>query len=54
IIYMATNFLPPSGRDVITVNPKTGEIRLTGALDFEEVRIFDFRIEAKDKGWPPL
>uniref|UniRef100_A0A8C5U485 Cadherin domain-containing protein n=1 Tax=Malurus cyaneus samueli TaxID=2593467 RepID=A0A8C5U485_9PASS len=23
-------------------------------LDFEEVRVFDFRIEARDKGWPPL
>ncbi|XP_065546590.1 protocadherin alpha-2-like isoform X9 [Lathamus discolor] len=52
--YTVTNFLPLSGKDVITVNPKTGEIRLTGALDFEEVNIFDFRIEAKDKGTPPL
>ncbi|NXO60446.1 PCDAB protein, partial [Aramus guarauna] len=52
--YRATSFIPLSGRDVITVNPKTGEIRLTGALDFEEVSIFDFRIEARDKGTPPL
>ncbi|NWH24874.1 PCDA9 protein, partial [Grus americana] len=54
LTYSATNFIPLSGRDVITVNPKTGEIRLTGALDFEEVTIFHFRIEATDKGWPPL
>ncbi|NXT58760.1 PCDAB protein, partial [Pluvianellus socialis] len=54
VTYTATNFVPPSGRDVITVNPKTGEIHLTGALDFEEVSIFDFRIEARDKGTPPL
>ncbi|XP_068273336.1 LOW QUALITY PROTEIN: protocadherin alpha-8-like [Nyctibius grandis] len=54
VTYTATNFIPLSGRDVISVNPKTGEIRLTGALDFEEVTVFDFRIEARDKGTPPL
>ncbi|NXS77065.1 PCDAB protein, partial [Pandion haliaetus] len=54
VTYRASNFIPLSGRDVITVNAKTGEVRLTGALDFEEVSIFDFRIEARDKGWPPL
>ncbi|NXR06553.1 PCDAC protein, partial [Semnornis frantzii] len=54
LTYTATNFIPPSGRDVISVNPQTGEIRLKGALDFEEVSMFDFRIEARDKGWPPL
>ncbi|NXS50433.1 PCDAB protein, partial [Balaeniceps rex] len=54
VTYTATNFFPLSGKDVITVSPKTGEIRLKGALDFEEVSIFDFRIEARDKGWPPL
>ncbi|XP_065546874.1 protocadherin alpha-2-like [Lathamus discolor] len=52
--YSAINFFPLSGKDVITVNPKTGEIRLKGALDFEEVSVFDFRIEARDKGTPPL
>ncbi|NXB18038.1 PCDAC protein, partial [Rhagologus leucostigma] len=54
VTYTVTNFIPPSGRDVISVNPNTGEIHLTGALDFEEVNIFDFRIEARDQGWPPL
>ncbi|NWS50835.1 PCDAC protein, partial [Probosciger aterrimus] len=54
VTYMVTNFFPVSGKDVITVNPKTGEIRLTGALDFEEVNVFNFRIEARDKGTPPL
>ncbi|XP_053812882.1 LOW QUALITY PROTEIN: protocadherin alpha-13-like [Vidua chalybeata] len=54
MIFTATSFIPPSGRDLISVNPKTGEIRLTAALDFEEVSIYDFRIEARDQGWPPL
>ncbi|XP_066416496.1 protocadherin alpha-13-like [Molothrus aeneus] len=54
IIFTATSFIPPSGRDVISVNPKTGEIHLTAPLDFEEVSVFDFRIEATDQGTPPL
>ncbi|XP_032558663.1 protocadherin alpha-2-like [Chiroxiphia lanceolata] len=54
VTYSVTNFFPPSGKDVISVNEKTGEIHLTGALDFEEVSMFDFRIEARDQGWPPL
>ncbi|NXF75666.1 FAT4 protein, partial [Sclerurus mexicanus] len=54
LTYTATNFMPASGRDVISVNPKTGEIYLADTLDFEEISIFDFRIEARDQGWPPL
>ncbi|NXX23847.1 PCDGL protein, partial [Podargus strigoides] len=54
VTYTATSFIPQSGRNVIDINPKTGEIHLTGALDFEEVSVFDFRVEARDKGTPPL
>ncbi|NXM18277.1 PCDGL protein, partial [Ploceus nigricollis] len=54
VTFTATSFIPSSGRDVISVNPKTGEIHLTAALDFEEVSIFDFRIEVRDQGTPPL
>ncbi|XP_062443670.1 protocadherin alpha-8-like [Rhea pennata] len=54
VTYTATHFLPLLGKDVISVNPNTGEIRLTAPLDFEEDKVFDFRIEARDKGSPPL
>ncbi|NXP43073.1 PCDAC protein, partial [Leiothrix lutea] len=54
VTYTVTNFNPPSGRDVISINPKTGEIHLTAALDFEEVNVFNFRVEARDQGTPPL
>ncbi|NXG48576.1 PCDA2 protein, partial [Psilopogon haemacephalus] len=54
VTYTATNFFPPSAGDVISVNPETGEIRLKGTLDFEEVTDFAFRIEARDKGTPSL
>ncbi|NXN98032.1 PCDA2 protein, partial [Rhinopomastus cyanomelas] len=54
VTYTATSFIPASGKDVISVNPETGEIHLRGALDFEEISVFDFRIEARDRGTPPL
>ncbi|XP_063025269.1 protocadherin alpha-8-like [Melospiza melodia melodia] len=54
VTYTVTNFIPPSGKEVISINPNTGEIHLTGSLDFEEVKVFNFRIEARDKGTPPL
>ncbi|NXH38934.1 PCDGL protein, partial [Dicaeum eximium] len=54
LTFAATSYIPLSGRNVISVNPTTGEIHLTAALDFEEVSIFDFRIEARDQGTPPL
>ncbi|NXB18039.1 PCDAB protein, partial [Rhagologus leucostigma] len=54
VTYTVTNVIPPSGRDAISINPNTGEIHLTGALDFEEVNIFNFRVEARDQGTPPL
>ncbi|NWI90634.1 PCDAB protein, partial [Pitta sordida] len=54
VTYTATNFLPPNGRDVISVNAKTGEIRLISSVDYEEVNLLNFRIEARDQGTPPL
>ncbi|NWX94251.1 PCDA6 protein, partial [Nothoprocta pentlandii] len=52
--YTATHFLPLHGKDLISVNSNTGEITLTAPLDFEEADVFDVRIEARDKGAPPL
>ncbi|KAM7101337.1 LOW QUALITY PROTEIN: protocadherin alpha-13-like [Ciconia maguari] len=52
--FTASNTFPPRGLNVFILNPKTGEIRLTGALDFEDVRSYEIQIEATDKGTPPL
>ncbi|KAM9226361.1 protocadherin alpha-2-like [Leptosomus discolor] len=41
-------------RDPFSIDAKTGEIRLTGVLDFEDVRFYELQIEATDKGTPPL
>ncbi|XP_032558664.1 protocadherin alpha-2-like [Chiroxiphia lanceolata] len=54
VTYTVTNYFPPRGSDVISINPTTGEIRLTGALDFEKTNVFQFRIESRDQGTPSL
>ncbi|KAF1409331.1 Protocadherin alpha-10, partial [Spheniscus humboldti] len=52
--FTTSNTFPPKGLKLFILNPKTGEIRLSGALDFEDVRSHEIQIEATDKGTPPL
>nr|XP_054499124.1 protocadherin alpha-8-like [Agelaius phoeniceus] len=52
--YEIDTIVPPSGSDLFSIDANTGEIRLTGALDFEVVNLYDLNIRATDKGTPPL
>ncbi|XP_037254619.1 LOW QUALITY PROTEIN: protocadherin alpha-3-like [Falco rusticolus] len=52
--YSIVSLDPAGNRDLFTIDPKTGEIRLTGALDFEDVHLHEIQIEARDKGSLPL
>ncbi|XP_052628069.1 protocadherin alpha-2-like isoform X3 [Harpia harpyja] len=52
--FTASNTFPAHGLNLFLLDPKTGEIRLTGTLDFEDVRSYEIQIEATDKGTPPL
>ncbi|NXB66876.1 PCDAA protein, partial [Struthidea cinerea] len=52
--YSILSSIPIGNRELFTINSKTGEIRLTGTLDFEDVRLHELQIEATDKGTPPL
>ncbi|NXO19461.1 PCDAB protein, partial [Oriolus oriolus] len=54
VIYEIDSIIPPSATDIFSIDAKTGEIRLTGTLDFETVTLYDLHIKAKDKGTPPL
>ncbi|NXX20544.1 PCDAB protein, partial [Podargus strigoides] len=54
VIYEIDTFVPPSTSDVFSIDAKSGEIRLTGALDFETVPFYDLHVKATDKGTPPL
>ncbi|XP_036247853.1 protocadherin alpha-13-like isoform X3 [Molothrus ater] len=52
--YEIDTIVPPSASDLFSIDANTGEIRLTGALDFEVVNLYDLNIRATDKGTPPL
>ncbi|NWI66200.1 PCDAB protein, partial [Todus mexicanus] len=54
LTFSASSVFPAKGLNLFLLNPKTGEIRLTGALDFEDVPSYEIEIEATDKGTPPL
>ncbi|XP_074740186.1 protocadherin alpha-3-like [Strix uralensis] len=52
--YSIVSSVPAGSRNLFSIDPKTGEIRLTGFLDFEEFRLHEVQIEARDRGSPPL
>ncbi|NXU92314.1 PCDA6 protein, partial [Xiphorhynchus elegans] len=54
IKYEIDTVVPPSDSDVFNIDSKTGEILLTGNLDFEAVTLYDIHVKATDKGTPPL
>ncbi|NXF14075.1 PCDAA protein, partial [Smithornis capensis] len=54
VIYEIDSLVPPLATHVFSIDAKTGEIRLTGALDFEAITLYDLHVTAKDKGTPPL
>ncbi|KAF7702291.1 hypothetical protein HF521_001574 [Silurus meridionalis] len=40
----------PKIRELFTINESTGEIRLSGEMDFEDTAVHEFKIQAKDQG----
>ncbi|XP_064243564.1 protocadherin alpha-13-like isoform X4 [Passer domesticus] len=54
IIYEIDTTVPPSAGDLFSIHANSGEIRLTGALDFETVTLYELHIKGMDKGMPPL
>ncbi|OXB60298.1 hypothetical protein ASZ78_007897 [Callipepla squamata] len=53
-LYSIVSSVPASLRDAFNIDPRTGEIRLRGVLDYEVVRLCELQIEARDKGTLPL
>ncbi|NWI61813.1 PCDA2 protein, partial [Calyptomena viridis] len=54
MIFEIDAIVPQSGADVFSIDAETGEIRLTGVLDFEEVTLYELHVKATDKGTPSL
>ncbi|CAG5990901.1 unnamed protein product [Menidia menidia] len=40
--------------DIFEIEPHTGVIKVKGKIDFEERKAFEIRVEASDKGLPPM
>ncbi|XP_047210199.1 protocadherin alpha-3-like [Girardinichthys multiradiatus] len=40
--------------DMFVIEPQTGIIKVKGNIDFEERKAFEIRVEASDKGQPPM
>ncbi|XP_034545024.1 protocadherin alpha-8-like isoform X14 [Notolabrus celidotus] len=40
--------------DIFEIESQTGVIKVKGKIDFEEKRAFEIRVEASDKGQPPM
>ncbi|XP_059716447.1 protocadherin alpha-2-like isoform X4 [Haemorhous mexicanus] len=52
--YSILSSTPMGNKDLFIIDSKTGEIKLKGSLDFEDVHLHELQIEATDKGTPPL
>ncbi|XP_078407354.1 protocadherin gamma-C5-like isoform X2 [Cetorhinus maximus] len=54
IVYSFSTYSEEKIPEVFRINSKSGEIRVKGMLDFEEKHLYEFHVEAKDKGAPSL
>ncbi|XP_010848920.1 PREDICTED: protocadherin alpha-9-like [Bison bison bison] len=54
IIYSFSSDAFPDIKFKFYIDPVSGEITVTGHIDFEERKTYKIRVEATDKGYPPL
>ncbi|XP_078405891.1 protocadherin-10-like [Cetorhinus maximus] len=50
VTYSFSNHAPARLRQLFRVEPQTGEIRVKGVVDYEEARVYEIYVQAKDKG----
>uniref|UniRef100_A0A2K6GEY5 Protocadherin alpha 13 n=1 Tax=Propithecus coquereli TaxID=379532 RepID=A0A2K6GEY5_PROCO len=54
IVYSFRRPVSPAVAYAFTINPKSGEIRTKGKLDFEEKKLYEISVEAVDRGNIPM
>ncbi|XP_059272337.1 protocadherin alpha-6-like [Mustela nigripes] len=54
ISYSLNSLVPTTVRDQFRIDPNTGEIVTKGNLDFEKLNLYKIRVDATDKGHPPM
>ncbi|XP_060751284.1 protocadherin alpha-C2 [Tachysurus vachellii] len=54
VVYSYTLYTSEKTQEKFSLDPKSGEIRVKGVIDYEESRSFEMYVEAKDKAVSPL
>ncbi|XP_048884545.1 protocadherin alpha-C2-like isoform X12 [Brienomyrus brachyistius] len=54
IIYSFTLYTSEKTQDLFSLNSDTGEVKVKGIIDFEEIKTLEMHIQAHDKGYNPL
>ncbi|XP_054574263.1 protocadherin alpha-6-like [Eptesicus fuscus] len=54
VSYSFNSFVPPMVIDQFSIDSKSGEIKIRKNLDFEKVSSYKIRIDATDRGHPPM
>nr|XP_058918358.1 protocadherin alpha-6-like [Kogia breviceps] len=52
--YSFNSLVPPMVSNQFRIDPNTGEIVIQGNIDFENIKLYKIRIDATDKGHPPM
>ncbi|XP_026956312.1 protocadherin alpha-6-like, partial [Sagmatias obliquidens] len=52
--YSFSSLVPSMVSNQFRIDPNTGEIVIQGNLDFENINLYKIRIDATDKGHPPM
>lgn len=50
ITYSFSGHAPMRVRELFTVDPRTGEIKVKGVVDYEKAKMYEIYVQAKDKG----
>ncbi|NXT47748.1 PCDGK protein, partial [Pluvianellus socialis] len=53
IVYSFSSHTPAKVRELFTLDSATGELRVKGHLDYEETKLYEIYLQAKDKGAVP-
>ncbi|KAG9346559.1 hypothetical protein JZ751_006870 [Albula glossodonta] len=54
IMYFFTLYTSEKTQEMFGLNPNTGDIKVKDVIDFEEIKILEMHIQAKDQGHHPL
>nr|XP_020860675.1 protocadherin alpha-3-like [Phascolarctos cinereus] len=54
IIYSFTSDVSPKVQNKFHIDQVNGEVKIKGNIDFEETKLFEFQVEATDKGTPRM